>query len=499
MLFKDFKTTSSKIILLSLILASALGFFEVTAVNIALPAIQKYFNASVHNLQWIINSYQLMLAVFMLISGSFGDIFGKKKTLLLGLAGFTIGSALCGTATTIWWLIGARVIQGIGAAIMIPQCLAIINNSFESKIRGQAVGLWSGISGAMLILGPFFSGFIIDTIGWHYIFLLMVPIGIVALWSIWKYVPDTRHEARKVDLPGVLLIGTGLFMISFALIEESDIVIGILGAAFLAIFVWWQNQTKNPLIDISLLRNRNVLLANLYTFFLYTCISVLSVFTVMYLQQLRHISASITGLMVMPISITITLLSLFSGRLSDTFGVKKPMVLGALLVTVGLFLLGFIKSDFNYWRDIFPGILLVGLGFGLFIPALTVTALDVDDKHSGAASGINYAISRIAGLLGVVILGAFLLSTFTFTLRNELGKMNLKGTVTHDVFAQRDKLLDIDVGNLPLLLEIAVQKKINASFIRAYRYQLWICAVLALLGAGSAFFIQEKKQNSRRR
>jgi MFS family permease len=179
--------------------------------------------------------------------------------------------------------------------------------------------------------------------------------------------------------------------------------------------------------------------------------------------------------------------------------VKKPMVLGALLVTVGLFLLGFIKSDFNYWRDIFPGILLVGLGFGLFIPALTVTALDVDDKHSGAASGINYAISRIAGLLGVVILGAFLLSTFTFTLRNELGKMNLKGTVTHDVFAQRDKLLDIDVGNLPLLLEIAVQKKINASFIRAYRYQLWICAVLALLGAGSAFFIQEKKQNSRRR
>ena len=493
MQFLDFKSTSSKLILFSLILASALGFFETTAVNIAIPAIQTRFGATVHNIQWVINSYQLMLAVFMLISGSLGDIFGRKKVLIFGLVIFTIGSGFCGLAQSVWWLIAARVIQGIGAACMIPQSLAIINGSYVKHIRGHAVGLWSGISGAMLIFGPFLSGIIVDTVGWQYIFLSMVPIGIVSLWLILKYVPDTRHEKRPVDWAGALLIGASLFLISYALIEEADTIIAILGFALLAIFVWWETQVKHPLVTLSIFKNRNIAIANLYTLFLYSIIATLSVFTVMYLQQLRHVSASLTGLMVMPLSITITVLSLFSGSLADRLGVRKPLVVGALLVAVGLFLLGRIYNDFNYWRDIFPGLMLVGVGFGLFIPALTVTALDVDDKHSGAASGINYAISRIAGLFGVVILGAVMLSTFNFSLQREMMELNIGGSVNRQVLSQKDKLLDIDIGNLPTILEIAVQKKINASFIKAYKYQLWICAILALAGAGSAWFITEKK------
>lgn len=493
MQFPNFSSLQAKIMLLSLILASALGFFETTAINIAIPAIQLKYGATVHNIQWVINAYQLMLAVFMLISGSLGDIYGRKRVLLFGLGVFTLGSLLCGVSPSIWWLIGSRVVQGIGAACLIPQSLAIINSSFEKNIRGRAVGLWSGISGAMLIFGPFVSGVIVDSIGWQYIFILMVPFGLFCMWNIWRQVPDTRHEARKVDMAGVLLIGLSLFLISYALIEEADTIIALLGVALLGIFAWWQTQTKHPLIHLSLFKNRNILIANVYTLFLYSIIAALSVFTVMYLQQLRHVSASLSGLMLMPLSVAITLLSLFSGNLSDRFGEKKPMIAGALLTASGLFLLGRIHNDFNYWRDMFPGTLLIGIGFGLFIPGLTVTALDVDDKYTGAASGVNYAISRAAGLLGVVIFGAVMLSTFTISLRKDLNQMKLHGSVTQDILSQRDKLLEIDIGNLPTLLEIAVQKKINASFIRAYKYQLWLCSILALAGAISAGFIREKK------
>lgn len=494
MQFPDFKSGPARTILFTLILTSALGFFETSAVNIAIPAIQMRFGATVHNIQWVINSYQLMLAVFMLISGSLGDIFGRKRVMLFGLGVFTIGSALCGFAPSVWWLIAARVVQGIGAASMIPQSLAIINSIYDKNIRGQSVGLWSGISGAMLIFGPFLSGIIVDTVGWQYIFISMVPIGILCLWLTYKLVPDSRHEARSVDWAGTFLIGFSLFLISFALIEEADTIIAVIGCVLLAVFAWWETQTKHPLINFTVFRRRNILIANIYTLFLYSIIATLSVFTVMYLQQLRHVSASITGLMITPLSITITILSLFSGTLSDKFGVRKPMIAGGLLVAAGLFLLGRILPDFNYWRDIFPGMILIGLGFGLFIPALTVTALDVDEKHSGAASGVNYAVSRIAGLFGVVILGAIMLSSFNFWLKREMKILKLYGTVNQDVLSQKDKLLDIDIGNLPPLLEIAVQKKINASFIRAYKYQLWLCAILALAGAGSAVFVREKKK-----
>lgn len=488
------------LLLLVTVLISGIAFFETTAVNVAVPSIQKDFDATISLIQWAINSYNLMLGVFILIMGSLSDRYGHRKLLLLGLGLFTLGSALCGWSINIWMLIGARVIQGIGGAMIIPQSIAIINSSFASKIRGKALGIWGAASGLMTIAGPFFSGTIVDTSKWQNIFLLLVPLGIVGIILVYKIVPETKVlKSTRIHWGSIFLIGTGLFSISYGLIQassqawEDPVIEGsvVLGILLIALFVWRQRHIDIPLVSPKVL-TRNVVLANIFTILMYGVISSLAFFGVMFFQEVAGYSATQSGLALMPVSVIIAILAIFSGGIADKYGTKIPMVIGATLVTIGLLLLLRTSAEANYWTEIFPGMFFVGLGFGFFVPSLTKTALSVPEELSGTASGINNAVSRIAGLLGIAILGAVLSSTFYHMLRRELKTFNIRPEVMKSISLQSNKLMQIDISQVPEELQDTVKVQMRKAFLEAYKIQLIICAFLAAGGIASASFLKRE-------
>lgn len=500
-MYKDFSSSEAKLLLFASILVSGLAFFETTAVNVAITSIQKYFDANISLMQWAINSYNLMLGIFILIMGSLSDRFGRKKLLVAGVLIFTVGSALCGIATDIWFMIIARIIQGLGGAMMIPQSIAIINTSFEERIRGQAIGLWGAMSGLLTIMGPFVGGAIVDLGGWRWTFLILVPFGLVGMYLIHRIVPETGIiKKAKVDWLSVGLLGTGLSMLSYGLIQASsqaweDPIIDasiIVGLIVIGVFFWWQTQSKNPLIDLKVLGRRNVFLANLFTIFLYAVISAVAFYAVIFFQQVAEYSATMSGLAIMPVSVIIAGLSIFSGGIADKYGARIPLVLGAVFVAVGMLFLLNVSVDALYWTEIFPGMLLVGLGFGIFIPSLTKTALDVPPEYSGTASGINNSVSRVAGLLGIAILGAVITSVFHHTLKKDVLALSLPPQTQQEIISQSTKLMQIEIPSLPAEDTQTIKDLMKKSFLRAYKFQLIACAVLALLGAMSAWMMKRK-------
>lgn len=501
-MYSDFRPLGARLLLGVTILVSGIAFFETTAVNVATSAIQREFSANITLIQWAINSYNLMLGVFILIMGSLSDRFGHKRLTLFGMAIFTAATALCGLTNNVWVFITARVMQGLGGAMMIPQSIAIINSSFRENVRGTALGVWGGFSGMMTIIGPFISGAIIDMASWHWTFLVIVPFGIASIVLIQKAVPETTVlKKAPIDWASVLLLTTGLFSLSWGLIQSSShawedpeiigsIVIGIL---LLCAFGWWQKPAKHPLIDLRVMLRRDILLANLYTFQLYSVISAIAFYAVIFFQQVAGYSATMSGLAIMPVPITIALLSVFAGRIADTYGARMPMVIGACLVTAGLlFLLG-VGVDARYWIEIFPGMLLIGLGFGIFIPSLTKTALNVPPELSGTASGVNNSISRIAGLIGVAILGTALAVGYHAFLRRDLSRLNLDALVMEQVLSQSTRLMQIDLTGIPMELQTQIREQMRESFLEAYQIQLMLCAILSGSGAVSAWFIRKVK------
>lgn len=498
-MYKNFSNIKAQLLLGVTILISGIAFFETTAINVAIPAIQKTFDANISLIQWAINSYNLMLGVFILIMGSLSDRFGHRRLLLTGLALFTIGSALCGYAENIWMLIIARVIQGMGGAMIIPQSVAIINSSFSKNVRGKALGIWGAVSGLMSVAGPFFSGAIVDSSRWENIFLILVPLGILAMVLVYRIVPQTKVlENTKLHWTSVSLLGFGLFGISYALIQSSsqqweDPVIRtslIAGVLLLAIFVWRQKNMKSPLIDIRVL-TRNVVIANIYTLLLYGVISTLAFYGVMFFQEVAGYSATQSGLALMPVSILIAGMAIFSGTFADKYGTRAPMAFGAACVSIGLLLLLRTNEQSRYILDILPGMIFIGIGFGIFVPSLTKTALLVPEELSGTASGINNAISRIGGLLGIALLGTVLSTSFNHYLQIKLRPLNLSSSITTSLKEQSNKLMQMDVVGVPKQLETIIQKDMKSAFLSAYRVQLIICAIFAAGGAGIALLLKK--------
>ncbi len=501
-MYKNFSSLKSQLLLGVTILISGIVFFETTAVNVAVPSIQADFDTNISLIQWAINSYNLMLGVFILTMGSLSDRYGHRQLLLIGLTLFTLGSALCGYSANIWMLIFARVIQGIGGAMIVPQSIAIINSSFSSEVRGRALGIWGAISGIMTIAGPFLSGTIVDTLTWENIFLLLVPLGIVGFIIVYLIVPDTKKlKKASIDWVSILLLSTGLFGVSYGLIQSSsqaweDLVIEgsiAAGVLLLGLFVWRQKKVHSPLISSEVL-TRNVLLANVYTLLLYGIISSLAFFGVMFFQEVAGYSATQSGLALMPVSIVIAVMAVFSGTIADTYGTKKPMVVGSSLVMLGLLLLLRTTENARYVSEVLPGMFCIGLGFGIFVPSLTKTALSVPEEYSGTASGINNAISRIGGLLGIALLGAVLSSSFYHILRRELKPLNLSPAVFQTISAESNKLMQIDMSAFPPGLQNEIKKQMRQSFLEAYKIQLILCATLAAGGIVSSALLKEEKR-----
>lgn len=490
-------TITGKLILLATILASGMAFLDGTVVSVALPVLQKSLHANIAGVEWVINSFALALAALLLVSGAMGDRFGRKKIFSLGIILFILSSVLCGFSQSIGQLILLRALQGIGSAMMIPGSLAIINASFEEKTRGKAIGLWSGFSGGLAALGPFAGGWLVEHISWQSIFFLNLPLGLLALFITLKFVPESKNpESGKIDLIGTILITLGLLGMSYGLIEgpvhgwSNFIILSLAGGivAFVA-FLYSQTKIKQPLVPYHIFKSGLVTGANLVTLFLYFALYGAFFFVGLNLQQVQGFSPTIAGLAFLPSILLITFLSGPAGALADKIGPRKPMILGPVIVGLGFAALASAAgTDVNYFISFLPGLVLFGAGMSLVIAPLTKSALAVDHRYSGAASGVNNGISRIAALLSVAALGAFALSVFTPRLTKLVQVSKLTETEKTEILLQTNKLGGIEIPQSFDQKSAALAKLyVKDSFIEAFRYIMVINAGLAFLSAGVSF------------
>lgn len=496
------KSLEGKLILLATILASGMAFLDGSVVGIALPAIQTQFQATITGLQWVVNGYALMLCALILISGALGDRFGRKKIFMYGIALFIFSSFLCSIANSITLLSLFRALQGIGAAMMVPGSLSIINLAFEESIRGRVIGLWSGLAGGVSALGPFVGGWLVQTLGWQSIFYMNIPLGLLALFLTIRYVPESRNlESTKIDLTGAVLVFLSLLGMAYGLISVSDlgwhnplIIASLVGgiASFIA-FLIGEKRSKEPLVPFHIFQSSLVTGANLATFFLYFALSGVIFFLVLNFQQIQHYSPIFAGLGLLPTILLITFLSGPGGTIADKYGPRCPMILGSLIVTVGMILLMLPGRNANYFTQYLPGLILFGLGMSLVIAPLTKSALAVESKYSGAASGVNNAVARVAGLLAVALLGAIVVFIFESQLHQRMISLPITPSEKSQIMTQQTKLAGIEIpATFTDHSKHMTQTAIEDAFIYSFRWAIGMNAFFAFLSAVVSFLMIKK-------
>ena len=485
---------SSRVVLAATILGSSMAFIDGTVVNVALPALQNALHASIANVQWVVEAYALMLAALLLVGGSLGDLLGRRKIYVIGVAIFAIASAACGLAPNIDMLICARSIQGIGAALLIPGSLALITASFPEETRGQAIGTWSGFSAITAAIGPVIGGWLIEHSTWRWVFFLNVPIAI-AVMLLSARIPDSRNQnsSHHVDWPGALLVVAGLGSLTYALIEGPArashgathlIISPVLGISALAGFVAVEHWSSAPMVSLNLFRSLNFTGANLLTLFLYASLSGMMFFFPMDLIEIQHYTATQAGAAFLPFVVIMFGLSRWAGGLVARYGSRIPLTIGPLVAAGGIALFAVVPQSGRYWTTIFPAVVVMGFGMAISVAPLTTTVMDaVPESESGLASGINNAVSRLAALLAVAVFGALLVTVFNRALDLHLSHMSLPPGVRAAVDAARPQLASTPNPNP------AIQRAINESFVSGYRFVIWIAAGLAALSSIAAWLL----------
>jgi len=402
------------LVLIATILGSAVVILDSTIVNLALPKIGANLHVGFSDLQWIVDGYSLSLSALILLGGSLGDIFGRKKVYLIGLTGFGLSSLFCALAPSATVLIGLRILQGIFGALLVPGGLSIINTNFELKDRGKAIGRWTAWTSMAVLIGPLAGGIILDVASWRWIFLVNIPIIIACLLISLPSIEESHDpEPRHVDILGACLAALSLAGITFGLIEGPSnhwkilpIVALLAGITFGIGFIFAELREKDPMIKLSLFASRNFSGSNLMTFAMYGSLGGFIVAFVIFLQQHLGYSSLKTGLSTLPVSV---LLFLFAGRvggLSSKYGPRIFMTVGPLISAFGISTLYFMNRGGSYLLHVLPGVILFGTGLVLTVSPLTTTVMtSVDEVNSGIASGINNAVSRAAGLIVVAVLG----------------------------------------------------------------------------------------------
>ncbi len=489
------------LLLAATILASGMAFLDGTVVNIAVPPIQESFQATFDAMLWVVNAFPLALASLLMISGSLADRFGRKRCFLIGIAAFTVASALCGIAWSALSLTLFRALQGAGAAMMIPGSLAIINLNVPEERRGRAIGLWSGFSGGLAALGPFVGGWLIEQFSWHAIFFINLPVGFLAFTLAWYAVRESRRESPgSMDWWGTALIAATLFLVSLALIQVpvqgwtgQVIAEGIAGIIAFILFITVELRARDPLVPFHIFRSPLVLGANLATLFLYAALSSVFFFAVLNLQQVQGMTPLKAGLALLPSVLLITFLSGYGGTLADRIGPRMPMVLGPLLFAAGTLVLLLGGARALYAASFLPGFALIGLGMSLVIAPLTKSAMAVEESFVGAASGVNNAVSRIAGLLAVAVLGAVAIVVFRGSLVRAAA--SLPQPVGDAMIAQSAKFGGISLPEgLDTGTKAAAENAMKTSFVHAFRVVMIITATLGVLASlCSAYWIRPKQ------
>ncbi len=411
--------------LVAMILASGIVFLDSTVVNVALPAIGRELHVGLSGLQWIVDGYALMLAALLIVGGSLGDHYGRKRLLTIGLVGFGLASVACGLAPSSAVLIIARMAQGVAGALLVPEGLAILSAVFDNDAeRGQAIGAWTAWGGSVAVIGPFLGGALVDHAAWRWVFFINVPLILVTLLLVAHFVPETRdtEAPKRLDFLGAALAILGLGGLSYGLIEgpnrgwASPAILAALigGAVVVALFVVVEARVRSPMVPLVLFKVRNFSGANLATLGVYAALAGAGFLIVIYVQNVLHYSALAAGATLLPLSAMMLLFASRFGKLSGRYGPRRFMAVGPLLMGIGFLLAFLLRPGASYWTALFPAAILLGAGLCITVAPLTSTVMgSVPPHNTGIASAINNVAARVAGLLAVAGLGVVVSLAFT--------------------------------------------------------------------------------------
>lgn len=410
------KSARGRRVILATVLGSGLASLDATVVNIALPTIGRDLGGGMASLQWIVNGYTLTLAALLLLGGALGDRYGRRRVFIIGVLWFTAASMLCGLATSSVMLTVARVLQGIGGALLTPGSLAILSASFRADERAGAIGAWSGLGGVAVALGPFVGGYLIQALSWRLVFFINAPLALIVVVVTQRHVPETRDPAAgPLDATGAALAALALSGVTYALIEAgargfgaADVVVALaLGLSALVAFVLVEARRSAPMLELGMFRRRPFGAANAETLLVYAALGGALFLLPVQLQAVLHYSPLAAGAALLPTTAMMLLLSSSMGRLAQRIGPRLPMTVGPLVAGAGLALLARVDGGAGYAATVLPAVTVLGLGLAITVAPLTATVLAaVPSEKAGIASAINNAVARTGGLLSVAILPA---------------------------------------------------------------------------------------------
>ncbi len=487
-------TRQQRLTLVATILGSTVVFLDSTVVNVALPAIASGLDADLAGQQWVVEAYMLTLVALLLVGGSLGDQFGRRRMFVVGLIGFGATSVLCAVAPSVEFLIGARALQGVTGALLVPGSLAIVAASFEGAARGRAVGMWTAWTGIATVIGPAGGGALIGITSWRALFWVNIPLIAATVALTLHSVRESRDPGafRGIDWPGIGLSAAGLGGPVYALIEQptrgwGDPVVWVPfvgGIACFALFVLYEARARHPMLDLGLFRVRNFAVANLTTLTAYAGLIGGLFFVGLYLQQVAGYSALEAGLATTPVSLILFFFSPRWGRLASGTGPRLPMTIGPIVGGIGLLMLLWMGSGAEYVTEVLPGVLVFGFGLSATVAPLTATVLDsVEERHVGIASGVNNGISRVAGLLAIAVLGAVISAYFGSTLDENLGDRPLGPPAERTISNAKAQPLAVpDTGSLPPAQSARIEAASADASTSAFHLGIGIAGLLMIAG-----------------
>ncbi|HET9831236.1 MAG TPA: MFS transporter [Vicinamibacterales bacterium] len=484
------------------IIASSMTFIDGTVINVALPALQADLHATITSVQWVIEAYSLLLGGLILVGGSMGDQFGRKRAFLGGLVVFTLASTGCAFARSTNALIAWRAAQGAGAAFLVPGSLAIISATFDEADRGRAIGTWSGFTSITTALGPVVGGWMIEHVSWRAVFLLNVPLAVIVVALSLRFMNESRDESRtaSVDWTGASLGIVGLGGVVFALLEwpnrgsGSPVVLATaaIGVASLVALLIVERRVAAPMLPLQLFTSRTFTLANVLTLLLYAALAVVFWLVPLNLIQVQHYSATAAGAALLPFPLLMFALSRWSGGLVARVGSRLPLTVGPAIAAIGLGLFALPGIGGSYWSTFFTPIVVLGFGMAVVVAPLTTTVMGaVESQHAGVASGVNNAVSRVAGLIAIAVFGVLLVQTFDARVRPELDRLVIPASARTALNRELPKLAGADVTVVASPARVGVSRAIDRAFVSSFGVVTLAAAAVAAVAAVAGAFVRK--------